>query len=107
MRCAWPLACAVIGLAAAAPLYAQTPGEPQLFWSVFAGYRAGARLWVLHDQPFAVFVSSGDTADPTSTEARLNIATTALFMCVWPPWPSLVRTETRRWIAVVKWSISA
>ncbi len=62
MRGAWPLGCAVIGLATAAPLYAQTPGEPRLFWSVFAGYRAGARLWVLHDQPFAVFVSSGDTA---------------------------------------------
>ena len=56
------LASAWLGLAMAAPLYGQTPGEPRLFWSVFVGYRAGERLWVLHDQPFGVLVPSGDTA---------------------------------------------
>ncbi len=62
MRHGWLPWCAAIGLAMAAPLYGQTPGEPRLFWSVFVGYRAGERLWVLHDQPFGVLVPSGDTA---------------------------------------------
>jgi hypothetical protein len=52
----------VLALALVAPLAAQSPSQPRLFLSAFAGYRAGHTLWTLNDQPFAVFVTSGDTA---------------------------------------------
>ena len=49
------------------PLAAQTPSQPRLFLSAFAGYRTSRTLWTLNQQPFAVFVSSGDTVVANSS----------------------------------------
>ena len=46
-------------------LPAQTPDEPRLVLSMFAGYRVGRPLWTLNRQPFAVLVPS--TVNPDST----------------------------------------
>jgi len=53
---------AAASLAVVSSVAAQTPIEPRLFLPVFGGYRSGQRLWVLHDQPLAVFTASGDSA---------------------------------------------
>ena len=69
---------ATASLAAVSSVAAQTPGEPRLFLSVFGGYRSGQQVWVLHDQPFAVFSASGDSAvraggyDTLDLERRLD-----------------------------------
>lgn len=44
-------------------LPAQTPSEPRLVLTMFAGYRVGRPLWTLSNQPFAVLVPSTLTPD--------------------------------------------
>jgi len=45
-----------LSCAGGSPLLAQTPSEPRLFLTVFAGYRVGRQLWSLNNQPFAILV---------------------------------------------------
>jgi hypothetical protein len=43
-------------------LTAQTPGQPRLYLTAFAGYRAGQAFWSLNHQPVAILTASGDSA---------------------------------------------
>lgn len=43
-------------------LRGQTPGQPRLYLTAFAGYRAGQAFWSLNHQPIAILVPSGDSA---------------------------------------------
>jgi hypothetical protein len=52
-------------LAGGPALAAQTPTEPRLLLSMFAGYRTGRALWTLNGQPLVVFIANGDTLVPT------------------------------------------